>query len=247
VELVTDLAWADIDGDQKAELIATGEWMPVSIFKLSGGKLQNITAQSGLENSNGLWNKLEMADLDKDGDLDIVTGNLGLNLRFTASAEAPLRCYAKDFDNNNTLDPIVAFQEKGKIYPLVQKDVLVKQIPGLKKRFLYSDDYAKATISDIWAQKDLDGASQFVCYNLETCWWENSGRQVRQTQPATPGADIRQSGHRCCRCEFRTGIRILSWPGTSMALRWKQTAPMQETVPYCSATGKATSSGSTIR
>ncbi len=191
--MVTDLAWADVDGDQKAELIVTGEWMPVSVFKMAGNKLQNITAQSGLANSNGLWNKLEMADLDKDGDLDIVTGNLGLNLRFTASADAPLRCYAKDFDNNNTLDPIVTFQEKGKIYPLVQKDVLVKQIPSLKKRFLYSDDYAKATISDIWAQKDLDGASQFVCYDLETCWWENQGGKfIRHSLPPQVQISVNQ-------------------------------------------------------
>ncbi|MBL7827743.1 MAG: VCBS repeat-containing protein [Saprospiraceae bacterium] len=173
--MVTDLQWHDLDGDQKPELVVTGEWMPVSVFKLANNRLQNATSQFGLEKTNGMWNRLAVADLDKDGDLDLVTGNFGLNLRFMASNEAPLRCFAKDFDNNGTLDPVVALQEEGKIYPLVQKDVLVKQIPSLKKRFLYSEDYAKATVSDIWSQKDLDAATNLVCYELQSCWWENQG------------------------------------------------------------------------
>jgi enediyne biosynthesis protein E4 len=178
--MVTDLAWADIDGDQQAELIVVGEWMPVSVFKLVNNKLQNITSAAGFDKSNGLWNRVVVGDLDNDGDLDIVSGNLGLNSRFTASVDAPFRCYAKDFDNNGTLDPIVAFQEGGKIYPLVQKDVLVKQLPVLKKRFLFSKDYAKATVSDIWPQKDLDAALNLNCYVLETCWWENKGGKFVQ-------------------------------------------------------------------
>jgi hypothetical protein len=182
--MITDLSWADIDGDQKAELIAVGEWMPVSIFKLNGGKLQNMTNQVGLGKSNGLWNKLAVADLDKDGDLDLVTGNLGLNLRFTASEAAPMQCFAKDFDNNGTLDPIVTLQENGKAYPVVQKDVLVKQIPSLKKRFLYSDDYARAAINDIYPQKDLEAATVLSCYELQTCWWETrGGKFIRHTLP----------------------------------------------------------------
>ena len=36
--------------------------------------------------------------MDGDGDLDFVAGNIGLNTRYTASADAPLRMYAKDFD-----------------------------------------------------------------------------------------------------------------------------------------------------
>lgn len=182
--MVTDLAWADIDGDQKDELIVVGEWMAVSVFKLTNNKLQNITEQSGLGKTNGLWNRLAIGDLDQDGDLDLVTGNLGLNTRFRASADAPFRCYAKDFDNNGTLDPMVAIQEAGKIYPLVQKDVLVKQLPILKKKFLYAKDYAAATVSDIWAQKDLDAALNLYCYGFETCWWENQGGKfVRHNLP----------------------------------------------------------------
>ena len=184
--MVTDLSWEDIDGDGKKEMIVVGEWMPVSVFKVQNGKLVNATTAFGLDKSNGLWNCLTLADIDKDGDLDFITGNLGLNTRFTASQDAPFYCFAKDFDNNGTLDPIVAFSEKGKIYPLMQKDVLVKQMPVLKKKFLYSKDYAKATISDIWPQKDLDAGLTLYCYTFETCWWENQGGKFVQHKLPIP-------------------------------------------------------------
>ncbi|HEX5111848.1 MAG TPA: VCBS repeat-containing protein [Saprospiraceae bacterium] len=184
--MVTDLQWVDLNKDGKEELIVVGEWMPLIVFELQNNQLQNVSAQYGLEKTNGLWYRLAVADLDKDGDLDLVTGNLGLNTRFTASPEAPFRVYAKDFDGNNSIDPIVTYYENGKIYPLMQKEVLVSQMPSLKKKFLYNKDYAKATVSDIWPQDVLDGALNLIAYDLETCWWENKdGKFIRHALPKT--------------------------------------------------------------
>ncbi|MBK6996215.1 MAG: VCBS repeat-containing protein [Lewinellaceae bacterium] len=182
--MVTDMHWADLDGDKQQELVVVGEWMPVSVFKFVGGKLVNSTAQFGLNKSNGIWNCVTVADLDNDGDLDLATGNFGLNTRYTASESEPFGCYAKDFDNNGTLDPIVTFYENGKIYPLVQKEVMVKQIPSLKKKFLYASTYATATIEEFWPKKDLDAALKLFAYDFETCWWENQGGKfVRHSLP----------------------------------------------------------------
>ena len=203
--MVTDLNWADLNGDGKSELIVVGEWMPISVFQMKQNRLENVTEQFGLTKTNGLWNRLVLADVDQDGDLDLITGNLGLNTRFAASQDAPFYCYAKDFDNNGTLDPLVAYSEGGKVYPLMQKEVLSKQMPVLKKKFLYSRDYAKATMSDIWPQKDLDAAFTLVAYDFETCWWENQGgKMVRHALPTQVQAspiqgivctDINADGH----------------------------------------------------
>ncbi len=191
--MVTDLRWADLDKDGKSELIAVGEWMPVTIFKLVNGRLSNATAQFGLDKTNGLWHSLELADLDKDGDLDMVTGNFGLNTRFKASADSPLGCYAKDFDNNGTVDPIMTMFEDKKNYPMAQKEMLLKQIPSLKKKFLYAKDYAEATIEDLYPKKELDAALHVVAYDLETCWWENQGGKfVRHSLPRQAQASVIQ-------------------------------------------------------
>ena len=182
--MVTDLIWANTDADPAPELIVVGEWMPVSIFKFVGGQLRNVTAERGLAQSNGLWFRVAAGDLDGDGDIDLVTGNLGLNTRFTASETYPLRCFAKDFDNNGTLDPIMAYYENGKLYPLMQKEVLTKHMPILKKSLLYAHDYGLATMDKVWPQKDLDAALNLFCHTLETCWWENqNGKFVKRTLP----------------------------------------------------------------
>ena len=185
VGMVTDLVWANIDSDPAAELIVAGEWMPVTVFKVVDGKLKKMDGASlGLGKSHGLWNRLAVADLDQDGDLDLVTGNLGTNTRLIATDEEPLLCYAYDFDRNDAIDPVLAYYENHKIYPLIQKDVIIKQMPSLKKRFIYAREYAAATINDVFDKKDLDEALVMSAFVLETCWWENQGgRFVRHILP----------------------------------------------------------------
>ncbi|MBK7342781.1 MAG: VCBS repeat-containing protein [Saprospiraceae bacterium] len=182
--MVTDLQWANLDTDADLELVVVGEWMPVTLFKMKDGKLSNVSSGkipqietvSGIDCQSPIWTE--------DGDLDIVTGNLGLNTRLTASSDAPLRCFAADFDKNNTLDPIMAYYEEGKLYPLVQKEVLHKHMPVLKKRLLYARDYAVATIDKVWPQADLDASVNLYIHTLATCWWENqSGKFVQRSLP----------------------------------------------------------------
>ncbi len=203
--MVTDLAWANLDADPEPELIVVGEWMPVSVFDWQQGELVNATANFGLDKTNGLWNRLAVADLDGDGDLDLVTGNLGINTRLTASASGPLRCYAHDFDENGALDPIMTYFEDGKEYPLLQKEVLYRQMPVLKKRLLYATTYAEATIDKVWPRSALLAARVFSAYTLESCWWENqNGKMVRHTLPVQAQAfpvqgiiigDLNADGH----------------------------------------------------
>lgn len=182
--MVTDLAWTDLDGDGRYELIVVGEWMPVSVFKFVNNKLKNVTEQFGFDDAHGMWQRLVLADLDGDGDLDIITGNFGRNIRYRASADAPFRCYAKDFDDNGTIDPILTFAENGKDYPILQKDLLMRNLPGLKKRYLYASDYARAPVQEIWTAEELAGAHVLTCTELETCWWENrNGKFVKRRLP----------------------------------------------------------------
>ncbi len=182
--MVTDLIFENVDSDPALELVVCGEWMPVSIFKYSGGKFQNQTKNFGLENTTGLWNRLAAADLDGDGDLDLVAGNLGLNTRFVASEKYPMQVFAKDFDGNGQLDPIVTFAENGKDYPIVQQDLLNKIIPKLKKKFLFAKDYANATVQEIFEKEGLETALKLSAATLETCWFENqNGKFVQRKLP----------------------------------------------------------------
>ena len=174
VGMVSDLQWIDIDGDQKTELIAVGEWMPISVFKYESNVFKNITKQTSLQSSNGWWNTLRAADFDGDGDMDLIAGNEGLNTRYHASEQEPIQIYAKDFDGNGTIDPIMACYIQGKNCPVVQKDELLKQIPSLRKKYLKYRTYAHASIFDIFAEKEMKSGISLLANNMKTCYFENN-------------------------------------------------------------------------
>lgn len=171
--LVTAILFADLDKDGQAEMLVTGEWMPIEVFKNKAGKFVRVTKDFGLENTNGWWNSLAASDLDGDGDLDLVAGNLGLNTRYRASIPEPLCMWAKDFDNNGSLDPLMGWYENGVCYPVAFHDPLLKQLPSLKKKFVRYAAYSIATIEDVYPKDQLADAQKLIANELRSCWFEN--------------------------------------------------------------------------
>lgn len=185
IGMVSDLLWADLDGDKNEELVVGGEWLPITVFKNNGGKLEDATAAFGLEGSNGWWNCLHAADLDKDGDMDLVGGNLGLNSRLKASADAPIQLHAADFDKNGSLDPVMTWHWQGKEYPVPQRETMIKQMPVLKKDFVYHKAYGRATIHDIFKASALEMAKKFVAKTFSTTVFiNNQGKFTAEPLPA---------------------------------------------------------------
>lgn len=172
IGMVTDIKAADIDGDKVDEIIICGEWMPVTVFKKQGKVYKNATTQFGLEKTNGWWNSIEIADFDKDGDLDIIGGNLGKNSRHKASVNNPIVMYAKDFDTNGSIDPVMCFTLKGTEYPYPQRDQLAKQVPAIKKKFPRYGAYSRASIQDVFGD-NLSSALKLETYTLNTAWFRN--------------------------------------------------------------------------
>ncbi|MEO6547326.1 MAG: VCBS repeat-containing protein [Ferruginibacter sp.] len=135
VGMVNSAIWADLDGDKKPELVVAGEWMPIKIFAFSGGKLNEETDRFGLKDTEGWWNKLVATDIDNDGDMDIIAGNLGENYKFKASIEKPFEVYAKDFDNNGTNDIFLAKYNGDVQVPVRGRECTSQQCPFISKKF----------------------------------------------------------------------------------------------------------------
>lgn len=144
--MVTDLATSDLDGDGREELIVVGEWMPVSIYSVVEGVLKDNSEKFGISNSKGWWNCVELADVDNDGDNDLIAGNLGLNLKYKASIEEPFKLFVDDFDGNGTNDVYLGYYQDGECYPVRGRQCSSEQMPFVKEKFKNYEDFGIATI-----------------------------------------------------------------------------------------------------
>jgi hypothetical protein len=173
--LIAAALWTDFNNDGWSDLILAGEWMPLSFYKNVQGKLINITSTTGLENYTGWWNSLIASDFDKDGDTDYVAGNLGLNTQYKVSQDQPMRITAKDFDRNGSLDPVCSYYVQGISYPIYQRNQLLAQIPSLKNRFKTYEDYARASMDDIFPEDSYKDAYIRDARFFESAYIENLG------------------------------------------------------------------------
>jgi enediyne biosynthesis protein E4 len=178
--MITSSVWMDFTGDKVDDLVIAGEWMGIRFFKNNEGKLEEVTSTTNLAQMNGQWRSLSSNDLDNDGDLDLVCGNLGLNNKFKVSPERPLKFYVKDIDNNGLLDPIMAYyiinkQGNRELYPAIDRGTFASQVPSIKKKFLYHSDYSTKRIGEIFTPEEMQGMRELVCEETRTMWLENTG------------------------------------------------------------------------
>ena len=170
--MVYDVKISDINEDGLPDLIVAGHYMPLTILLNSpSGKF----IKKEIEDTEGWWNAVAIDDFDKDGDLDIIAGNWGLNSRLNASTENPVQLYLNDFDDNGKTDPILTYFYQGRETPLATKDELSKQIPALNKTFLSYTDFAEADFNDYFSKEKIDNATKKKVVTLETSLFENNG------------------------------------------------------------------------
>jgi hypothetical protein len=188
--MVTDAAWFNFDGDQFPDLLVVGDWMPVRVFVNNGKSLTEAVSVKGLENSEGLWNRVKPADIDGDGDVDFVLGNLGLNSKLKASTEKPLWLHVNDFDQNGSVEPVFAFEKEGKKFPLALRQDIVKQMSSLKKKFIHYDEYASKSLDEIFDKKLLESATNLKIQDTRSSILINSGNQSFELKPLPVEAQV---------------------------------------------------------
>ncbi|MFZ6013398.1 MAG: FG-GAP-like repeat-containing protein [Bacteroidota bacterium] len=174
--MVKDATWCDINKDNLPDLVLVGEWMPITLLlQQPDHQFVNVTARFGLQNTRGLWNAIVAKDFDRDGDIDLVGGNLGLNSRIQTSEGKPLRMYLGDFDSNGGSDHILVYYNGDQAYPFQSRDQLVKQMPGLKKKFLNYKDYRNVRLDDIVTPQQKGNSALMQADMLSSVYLKNEG------------------------------------------------------------------------
>lgn len=175
VGMVTSALWTDVNNDGWMDLAVVGEWMPITFFINEKGK-----AFSRLEipNTSGWWNSIAGGDFDNDGDIDYIAGNLGLNSVYRASVEEPVCVYAKDFDDNGSMDAILCRYIQGKEHPVHPRETLTGQIARLRGVAQRYADYGGMGIKDLVPEKMLDNAIILKSTLLPSVYIQNDGANI---------------------------------------------------------------------
>lgn len=169
--MVTDAVWQDLDGDGLKDLVAVGQWMAPSIYHNSGHGLSPVA--TSLDSLTGWWNAVSVADLDNDGDMDMVFGNRGDNTYIKPNSAAPVKMFVNDFDNNGSIEQILTRFIEGKDKPIALKREFTAQLPHLLKNNMTFAEYAEKSIYDLLPadliknsiKKDVKISESIVAYN----------------------------------------------------------------------------------
>jgi hypothetical protein len=157
IGMITGAVWADVIGGKQKELIIVGEWMSPRIFTFNKDHFDEV--KTNLNELYGWWQTVISADLDGDGDEDLVLGNIGENFYLHPDMQHPVKMWINDFDQNNSIEKIITRTIDGKDMPVFLKREIVDQIPSLKKQNLKNQEYAKKSIQDLFTRQILKNST----------------------------------------------------------------------------------------
>lgn len=166
---VTDAKLADLDGDGIPELIVLALWENPMIYEISTGKLKDVSSDYlEVKSLKGLWNVMEISDINGDGKADLILGNLGLNTQLKATESEPVEMVYGDFDSNGSVDPILCYYNGGKKFTYAGRDELMSQLPKLKQKFNSYGKYAEAGFDEVMSGEFIKSGSIKSCNVLQS-------------------------------------------------------------------------------
>lgn len=189
IGMVTDAAWLQPDKAKAPQLLLVGEWMSPRLFTPQDGKWEDQSQKAGLTQSTGWWNRLHPIDIDGDGDLDFVAGNLGLNYKYKAGDKKPFHIYSGDLDKNGRNDIVLSFNEGGNLVPLRGRQCSSEQMPEIAQKFPTYKSFGKATLQEVYGQS-LESALHYEARTFASSLFVNHGDGSYSQQPLPNAAQL---------------------------------------------------------
>lgn len=197
VGLVTDASWVDVNSSEFPDLVISTDWGPIKLFNNQQGKLVEVTEAAGLARHAGWWTSISTGDVDRDGDIDFLATNFGLNTKYKPSAEKPELLYYGDIDGSGEHHIIEAKFEGEACYPRRGFSCSRKAIPLLEERTKTFHAFASSTLFDLYADKRLEAALKFEANELRSGVFLNNGAGNFDFRPLPRIAQIAPSTDAC--------------------------------------------------
>ena len=115
------------------------------------------------------------ADINKDGKIDYLLGNWGLNSKFHASQKFPLKMYVADFNGKHQIETLIALEKNGNYYPVNSKDEIDMLMGITRKQFPHYVDFAGKTMEQLFGKQALAKASLLEVTTLASGYLRNNG------------------------------------------------------------------------
>lgn len=178
--MVCAALWTDADQNGWPDLVTAGEFTPIVIHYNQNGKFGR---SEEISSSRGWWNSLVQGDFDKDGDIDLIAGNLGMNSHFKAQPDEPLCIHAKDYNGDGRVDPMMSYFVQGENYLGHPRDVLIDQINSMRARFRSFKVFSEATFEESFLPEELVDAYVVCVENFQNSYLQNNGKGEFQLSP----------------------------------------------------------------
>ena len=188
--MVTSAVWMDVNKDNRPDLVVAGEWMPISVFIQKDAQFTDETRQYGLADTAGWWNTLLAEDIDQDGEVELVAGNLGLNYKYQARVEEPFVIYGRDFDLSGTYDVVLGYYSGEKCLPVRGFQSSRQQLPYIVQHTASYEAFAKADLTQIYGTDKLNRALRYEAKQFASCIFKRNGTGSYDMNPLPLAAQL---------------------------------------------------------
>ncbi len=157
-EIINDINLVDVDQDGDTDMIIVGEWSGIRVYLNQGGNFSLSERHDNLAQLTGWWYSITTTDINGDGLSDFVVGNVGKNIKHKATKDKPFKIYAEDFDETGTLDIVLTSYYKDEEVPVRGRECSSQQMPFIAEKFETYNEFANASIIDIYGQEEVSDA-----------------------------------------------------------------------------------------
>lgn len=176
-------AFFDYDKDGDLDLMTVGQWTSPHLYQNTKGTFKDISATVGLQGLDGWYNAIAPADVDNDGDLDMIVGNLGTNTFYVDRNQDPVDLVYADFDDNGSIDPIMSYMPDGTRRPARGKSTLTGHMPVMSRSFPNFRDFAVATTDDIVSKSPVKPIDTLYVHTFASHVLRNNGSKGFHMEP----------------------------------------------------------------
>jgi enediyne biosynthesis protein E4 len=161
IGMVMSALWTDFNMDGYLDLLLAGEWMPVTIFLNKQGTLTNRTKDYGLASTTGWWTSVNSFNSNKDGSMNYIFGNIGLNNPYHATAKEPLKIVSKDFNNDGKSDPLIIMKYPDGYFPVASRSQFLLVFPQKIQKYDSYETYARTNADELLKDLGSNGALSY--------------------------------------------------------------------------------------